>query len=241
MSQVPAVPLPISPLTLANRPTNSPDEPERKIPRPRTAEHDQLLQQDLLQRNDLASNVLLLLRHTGMRIGECVDLSCDCLHAGVPGEWAIHVPLGKMKTERMVPVDSFVCQLVQRLRFRRSLDPAPADGFLLARPRGPAPTRCLVWVRPSPPNQARRPTGAGIVAWGEMLDGDAKACAAGAPEVGRYLVGQDPCRVVFHWQAIHRGAFYRGGPIKTAISSGINQALWDIKGSRRSKTGTAAS
>ena len=34
----------------------------------------------------------------------------------------------------------------------------------------------------------------------------------------------------FHWQAIHRGAFYRGGPIKTAISSGIDQALWDITG-----------
>ncbi len=73
-------------------------------------------------------------------------------------------------------------------------------------------------------------TDAGIVGWGEMLKDDAKACAAGAQEVGRYLVGQDPSRVVYHWQAIHRGAFYRGGPIKTAISSGIDQALWDIKG-----------
>src|SRR6202158_1221425 len=73
-------------------------------------------------------------------------------------------------------------------------------------------------------------TDAGITGWGEMLKDDAKACAAGAQEVGRYLVGQDPCRVVFHWQAIHRGAFYRGGPIKTAILSGIDQALWDIKG-----------
>lgn len=73
-------------------------------------------------------------------------------------------------------------------------------------------------------------TDAGIVGWGEMLKDDAKACAAGALEVGDYLVGQDPCRVVHHWQAIHRGAFYRGGPIKTAISSGIDQALWDIKG-----------
>jgi len=73
-------------------------------------------------------------------------------------------------------------------------------------------------------------TDAGIVGWGEMLKDDAKACAAGALEVGNYLIGQDPCRVVFHWQAIHRGAFYRGGPIKTAISSGIDQALWDIKG-----------
>src|SRR5512140_3936543 len=73
-------------------------------------------------------------------------------------------------------------------------------------------------------------TDAGITGWGEMLKDDAKACAAGALEVGRYLVGQDPTRVVFHWQAIHRGAFYRGGPVKTAILSGIDQALWDIKG-----------
>ncbi|MGH9661426.1 MAG: galactonate dehydratase [Bryobacteraceae bacterium] len=73
-------------------------------------------------------------------------------------------------------------------------------------------------------------TDAGIVGWGEMLKDDAKACAAGALEVGPYLIGQDPLRVVHHWQAIHRGAFYRGGPIKTAISSGIDMALWDIKG-----------
>lgn len=73
-------------------------------------------------------------------------------------------------------------------------------------------------------------TDAGIVGWGEMLKDDAKACAAGAQEVARYLVGQNPLRVVHHWQAIHRGAFYRGGPIKTAILSGIDQALWDIKG-----------
>jgi len=73
-------------------------------------------------------------------------------------------------------------------------------------------------------------TDAGIVGWGEMLKDDAKACAAGAMEVGDYLIGQDPCRVVHHWQAIHRAAFYRGGPIKTAILSGIDQALWDIKG-----------
>jgi galactonate dehydratase len=73
-------------------------------------------------------------------------------------------------------------------------------------------------------------TDAGIVGWGEMLKDDAKACAAGALEVGRYLVGQDPNRVVYHWEAIERGSFYRGGPIKTAIMSGIDQALWDIKG-----------
>lgn len=34
----------------------------------------------------------------------------------------------------MVPVDSFVGELVYRLRFLRFLDPLPADGRLLARP-----------------------------------------------------------------------------------------------------------
>ena len=73
-------------------------------------------------------------------------------------------------------------------------------------------------------------TDAGITGWGEMLKDDAKACAAGALEVADYLVGKDPRPVTHHWQAIHRGAFYRGGPIKTAISSGIDMALWDIAG-----------
>jgi len=104
------------------------------LPRPLTAEQDQLLEQEFMRRNDLGGNVFLLLRYTGMRIGECADLSYDCLRSTGPNQWAIHVPLGKLKTERMVPVDAFVRDLVHRLRFFRSLDPLPADGRLLARP-----------------------------------------------------------------------------------------------------------
>src|SRR6516225_383941 len=110
-----------------------PHAPQR-LPRPLTVEQDQLLQQEFLRRNDLAGNAFMLIRHTGMRIGECADLSVDCLRSTGPHQWAIHVPLGKLKTERMVPVDAFVRGLVQRLRFFRSLDPLPADGRLLARP-----------------------------------------------------------------------------------------------------------
>jgi integrase len=106
----------------------------QRLPRPLTLEQDQQLQQEFVRRNDWGSNALLLIRHTGMRIGECADLSFDCLRATGPNQWAVHVPLGKLKTERMVPVDSFVCDLVQRLCFFRSLDPLPQDGFLLARP-----------------------------------------------------------------------------------------------------------
>ena len=108
--------------------------PPHRLPRPLTAEQDELLQKEFLRRNDLGGNAFLLIRHTGMRIGECADLSSDCLRCTRPGQWAVHVPLGKLKTERMVPVDSFVCELVQRLRFFRSLDSLPADGRLLARP-----------------------------------------------------------------------------------------------------------
>ena len=41
------------------------------LPRPLTAEQDHLLQQEFIRRNDLGGNVFLLLRSTGMRIGEC--------------------------------------------------------------------------------------------------------------------------------------------------------------------------
>jgi integrase len=106
----------------------------QRLPRPLTTEQDELLQQEFRLRNDLGGNVFLLIRHTGMRIGECADLSFDCLRSTGPNQWAVHVPLGKLKTERMVPVDPFVCEFVHRLRFFRSLDPLPADGRLLARP-----------------------------------------------------------------------------------------------------------
>jgi len=106
----------------------------KRLPRPLTAQQDQLLQQEFLRRNDLGGNAFLLIRHTGIRIGECADLSIDCLRSTGPDQWAVPVPLGKLNNERMVPVDRFVRELVQRLRFFRSLDPLPTDGRLLARP-----------------------------------------------------------------------------------------------------------
>jgi integrase len=113
--------------------------PDMCLPRPLTAEHDQLIQRELLRRDDWLSNALLLLRHTGMRIGECIDLPFDCLHRIGQDQWAaVHVPLGKLRTERLVPADAFVCGIVQRLQRLRSQHKRVRDGFLLARPRGRA-------------------------------------------------------------------------------------------------------
>jgi galactonate dehydratase len=63
-----------------------------------------------------------------------------------------------------------------------------------------------------------------------VTEGRALTCAQAIQEVAPYLVGKDPRAVVHHWQAIYRHAFYRGGPILTSALSGIDQALWDIKG-----------
>lgn len=74
-------------------------------------------------------------------------------------------------------------------------------------------------------------TDAGIVGLGEPItEGRALTCQTAVKEVEPYLVGKDPRAVVHHWQAIYRHAFYRGGPILTSVLSGIDQALWDIKG-----------
>ncbi len=74
-------------------------------------------------------------------------------------------------------------------------------------------------------------TNAGITGLGEpILEGRAETCAAAVKEIEPYLIGKDPRAVVHHWQAIYRHAFYRGGPVLTSALSGIDMALWDIKG-----------
>ena len=74
-------------------------------------------------------------------------------------------------------------------------------------------------------------TDEGIIGLGEPItEGRAKTCATAVAEMAPYLIGKDPRHVVHHWQALYRHTFYRGGPVLTSALSGIEQALWDIKG-----------
>ncbi len=74
-------------------------------------------------------------------------------------------------------------------------------------------------------------TDEGIVGWGEpIVEGRARTVAMAIKELESYLIGSDPRDIEKHWQRIYRGTYYRGGAILVSALSGIEQALWDIKG-----------
>ena len=74
-------------------------------------------------------------------------------------------------------------------------------------------------------------TDEGYVGWGEpVLEGHCDAVKACVEEMKPYLIGQDPSRIEDIWSTIYRAGFYRGGGVLMSAISGIDQALWDIKG-----------
>ncbi len=85
----------------------------------------------------LAADALLLARACGLRIGELLDLELDCVHevAG-NGAW-LKVPLGKLDTERMVPLDEETLALIDRIATTRD------QGRPLAHPRYRRPAQFL--------------------------------------------------------------------------------------------------
>lgn len=111
----------------------------RPLPRYLTPDLDRRLADALQASPDrLGCDALLLLRATGLRIGELVDLELDCVHE-IPGQGAwLKVPLGKLDTERMVPLDEETVTIIDRIVAHRS------PGRLLRHPRTGRPTEFLL-------------------------------------------------------------------------------------------------
>ncbi|XJZ28251.1 galactonate dehydratase [Bacillota bacterium Lsc_1132] len=73
-------------------------------------------------------------------------------------------------------------------------------------------------------------TDEGISGWGELISGTrTETVATGVLEVGDHIIGKNPCNIEDIWQELYR-FFFRGGPVDMTIVSGIEMALWDIKG-----------
>lgn len=74
-------------------------------------------------------------------------------------------------------------------------------------------------------------TDEGITGWGEaVLEGHAGTVLRCVEEMEDYLLQADPSRIEDIWTTLYRAGFYRGGGIMMSAISGIDQALWDIKG-----------
>jgi site-specific recombinase XerD len=164
--------------------------PDLYLPKPLSPENDRLLDQQLCQTDDLHSNALLLLRATGMRIGECLRLQTDCLHHLSPhpdhvDQWALHIPLGKLHSERWVPADDRIRQLVARILALRGTvaptQPGSSSDWLLREPDGRRVSYQRMWqslaeaarraVCPSPvrPHQLRHTFATEMVRLGVSL------------------------------------------------------------------------
>lgn len=74
-------------------------------------------------------------------------------------------------------------------------------------------------------------TSEGLTGWGEAsLEGHGEAVVGALASLRDRFIGANADRIEDIWQTAYRLGFYRGGPVLMSAVSGLDQALWDIKG-----------
>ena len=99
------------------RKTDFPKLP-KYLPRPLAPKVDQQLQKRLQDSGDPLHKALLLTRKAGLRIGELIGLQYDCIRTDFHNRQFLKVPLGKLNSERLVPLDDATFKLIENLRER---------------------------------------------------------------------------------------------------------------------------
>ena len=123
------------------RPEDRPTQ-EHHLPKPLPHKVDQAVQQALRQDPSLPAMALLLLRFTGLRIGEMRDLHRNALDQRHPEQCTLRVPMGKTHTERVLPLDAQTVQLLQAIERQRGSQlgakpfPETTAGYLMVNPQG---------------------------------------------------------------------------------------------------------
>jgi len=76
----------------------------------------------------------------------------------------------------------------------------------------------------------------GLWGWGEAtLEWKTRGVLGAVEDLAVLLIGQDPLRIEHLWQTMYRQYFWRDGVTGMSALSGIDQALWDIKGKEAGK------
>jgi len=138
------------------RPEDVPPAPFA-LPKPLAPELDRAVQDALRQAEGLPAMGLLLLRHTGMRISELIDLGLDAMHLGIE-QASLRVPLGKTRRERVIPITQQTAELVQAIiaqrgsRLHRRKGRLPREilpefaGYLMLNPWGRHVQKAHYWT-----------------------------------------------------------------------------------------------
>jgi len=100
------------------------------LPRPLPPDLDQAAQKAFIEAGTFAAMAFLLLRYTGMRIGEMRALPLNAMDSCGPESFALRVPAAKTYAERLIPLNGRTVELIHRIIAQR--------GCLLKRPLRPS-------------------------------------------------------------------------------------------------------
>lgn len=87
-----------------------------RLPRPFSPNIDAEVQNKFKCGGDIFYDALYLMRHTGLRAGELRDLEFNCLRSDERGNFFLKVPLGKLNTERLVPLTNDLVELIKKIQ-----------------------------------------------------------------------------------------------------------------------------
>ena len=110
----------------------------KTLPRPFPVDVDLEIQRRLSESDDIDYLGLLLMRRTGLRIGELCNLTLDCVQEDMSGNYFLKVPLGKLNNERVIPLHSDTVKITEKIkRFHSKRSHIKPDTvFLISDPAG---------------------------------------------------------------------------------------------------------
>lgn len=97
------------------KPTDIPRLPEY-LPRPLPPDTDRKLMARLERSSCMYQQGLMLMRRTGIRVGELISLEQNCIRVDPKGNAFLKVPLGKLDNERLVPLDDKTLRVARKLQ-----------------------------------------------------------------------------------------------------------------------------